>query len=88
MITKIVYYTASEARKAAAGFATEVGGHIDTRIAQLDDKSKGLTESDSFAEHVGMWSGEMNAFRVEDDSHQTIGLFGYWDNDSETSVNR
>lgn len=79
MIIKIAYYTEAEARQAATEFATEVGGHIATRLGAIDDKSKGLTEADSFAENVGLWSGTMNAFRVEDDSYQTVGLFGYWD---------
>lgn len=83
MITKIAYYTESEAKRAAAEFAEEHNGTINPRLGGLDDKAAGLVESDSFAHKVGQWSGEMNALYVEDDRGQTLGIFGYWVPESE-----
>lgn len=83
MITKIAYYTESEAKRAAAEFAEEHHGTINARLGSLDDKAAGVVESDIFAHKVGQWTGEMAAYYVEDDRGQTLGIFGFWVPESE-----
>ncbi len=85
MITKIAYYAESEAKRAAAEFAEDMNGTINHRLGGLDDKAAGLTESDSFAEKVGQWSGEMCAYYVEDSRGQTLGIFGFWEPEAESA---
>ncbi len=87
MITKIAYYTESEAKRAAAEFAEEHHGTINARLGALDDKAAGVVESDSFARKVELWAGEISAYYVEDDRGQTLGIFGFWVPESECTNN-
>lgn len=86
MITKIAYYTESEAKRAAAEFAEEHHGTINARLGALDDKAAGVVESDSFARKVELWAGEISAYYVEDDRGQTLGIFGFWVPESECTT--
>lgn len=80
---KYIFYTSMEAFKAAKEARRDYKG---SKIVDcvIDDRSGAdAEESSEFREIVGNWSGEMNAFRVEDADGQIVAYFGYWERGSQ-----
>lgn len=74
---QVIFYSYEEAKKAANEMLAANPSY--TIVCGAIDDRADAEESDSFRELVGSWSGEVAAFRVEDERFQIVAKFGYWE---------